>query len=106
MGFVTAMSTLLLLTPLFIFAKASLTDVCTTPYVRAALPADNFINGVVLSSSSITVNIVTNYSVAANDLFPGKDGLDFCNVTFSYTHTGLNDTVCTPSLILILSVRY
>lgn len=74
-------------------AKASLADVCTTAYVQSALPADGFIEGVTLSSASVTSNSVTNYTVALADLNPSKDGLDFCNVTFSYSHAGLEDTV-------------
>ncbi|KAK3938569.1 putative tannase subunit protein [Diplogelasinospora grovesii] len=73
-------------------ATGTLADVCTTAYVQSVLPADNFIEGVTPSQASVTVNAVTNYTVAANDLFPGKSGIDFCNVTFSYSHAGLDDT--------------
>ncbi|ORY68409.1 tannase [Pseudomassariella vexata] len=70
----------------------SLADVCTVSYVQSVLPADNFVEGITLSPDSVTANAVTNYTVASSSLCPGKSGLDFCNVTFSYTHTGLDDT--------------
>jgi tannase len=74
-------------------ASLALADVCTAAYVQSALPTDNFIEGVVISPASVAVNAVSNYSVAAGDLSIGMEGVDFCNVTFSYSHAGLNDTV-------------
>ncbi|KAF2669011.1 tannase and feruloyl esterase [Microthyrium microscopicum] len=45
-----------------------------------------------ISPTSLTVNPVTNYTIAPSPLYAGKSGLDFCNVTFAYSHAGLNDT--------------
>jgi len=72
---------------------ATLADVCTTSYVESVLPADNFIQGVTLSAESVTANAVSNYTVAAGTSAPGKSGLNFCNVTFSFSHAGLDDKV-------------
>ncbi|OIW23907.1 tannase and feruloyl esterase [Coniochaeta ligniaria NRRL 30616] len=72
---------------------ANLADVCTTSYVQSVLPADNFIQGTTLSAGSVTASAVTNYTVPASSSNPGKSGLNFCNVTFSYSHTGYNDKV-------------
>jgi tannase len=57
---------------------ASLSDVCTTSYVQAALPADGFYNGITIDSSSVTTSPVYNTSVSGNNMYP--DGtFDFCN---------------------------
>lgn len=72
---------------------AILADVCTTSYVQSVLPADNFIQGLVLMAGSVTANAVTNFTVPSSSSNPGKSGLNFCNVTLSYSHTGLNDEV-------------
>lgn len=73
--------------------NTTLASVCTVDYVQSVLPATDFIEGVALNVDSVTANAVTNYTVAVSDGMLGGSGLDFCNVTFSYTHTGLNDTV-------------
>lgn len=70
-------------------ATASLADVCTTSYLQSVLPANGFVDGVDLSTASVRVNSVRDFTVAASASFPGKSHLDFCNVTFSYGHTGL-----------------
>ncbi|KAJ7771991.1 tannase and feruloyl esterase-domain-containing protein [Mycena maculata] len=60
-----------------------------------------FIEGVVLSSESVTTKAVYNYTVTATDLYPGKSDLDFCNVTVSYTREGLsNATAVYQPLVL------
>jgi tannase len=84
---------LALIKVLHVSAKASLNDVCTPSYVQSVLPTDDFIEGIKLSSTSVTSNPVTNYTGALGDLNRSKNGLDFCNVTFSYSHTCLDDTV-------------
>ncbi len=74
----------------------SLADVCTTAYVQSVLPANGFVDGVTVSGASVKVNAVTNYAVADSPSYPGKNGLDFCNVTFSYSHTGQATKARTP----------
>lgn len=57
---------------------ATLSQVCTTSYVQAALPADGFYNGITIDASSVTAIPVTNTSVSSQNMFPGGV-LDFCN---------------------------
>lgn len=75
---------------------ATLDDVCTVSYVAAHLPADGFYDDYALSvdASSVTANSVLNYTVGATDssFFPAAT-FDFCNVTFTYTHPGRDDSV-------------
>ncbi|GME21909.1 putative tannase subunit protein [Neofusicoccum parvum] len=66
---------------------ASLADVCTTSHIQSALPVDA-VEGITLEADSVTSNAVYNYSVSSGDLWPGKSGLNFCNVTFAYTRNG------------------
>lgn len=78
--------------------NSTLSSVCTVEYVQSVLPATNFVQGVAVDVDSVTASAVTNYTVAASDGILGGSGYDFCNITFSYTHTGLNDTVSCPPL--------
>lgn len=71
---------------------ASLSDVCSTSYVQAHLPAQGFYTGITIDASSVTASTVSNYSSAASDFFPAAT-LSFCSVSFSYSHDGKNDSV-------------
>lgn len=77
-------------------SSASLADVCTASYAAAHLPAGGYYGDYALSpiADSVTANPVYNYSVGATDsvFFPAAT-FDFCNVTFSYTHDGRDDSV-------------
>src|ERR1700743_218043 len=73
-------------------SAATLNDVCTPSYVRAHLPAPGFYQGINLDPSSVSANAVTQVSVVDNDFYP--DGtFDYCNVSFTYSHEGLDDEV-------------
>jgi tannase len=74
-------------------SAATLSDVCTISYVTSALPADNFIQGITINTDTVTANPVRNYTVASAAATPPATGINFCNVTFTYTHAGLNDKV-------------
>lgn len=71
---------------------ATLQDVCTSSYAKAALPADDFLAGVTIDPSTITASAVTNSSVSGSVYYPDAT-FDYCNVTFAYTHNGLDDQV-------------
>ncbi|KAF5878767.1 putative tannase subunit protein [Botrytis fragariae] len=70
----------------------SLTDICTTAVAKAALPADGTLFGSSVIPSSVTANVVYNTSVSGQTFFPDAT-VNFCNVTFSYTHNGRGDNV-------------
>ena len=70
----------------------TLNDVCTTSYAQASLPADGFYMGVIIDSTSVSAIPVTNTSVSGQIMFPDAV-FDYCNVTFAYSHVGLNDQV-------------
>lgn len=75
---------------------ATLADVCTTSNVAAHLPASGYYDDYALTvdSTSVTANPVYNYSVGAVDsaFFPAAT-FDYCNVSFTYSHDGRDDSV-------------
>ncbi|PQE27725.1 Tannase feruloyl esterase protein [Rutstroemia sp. NJR-2017a BVV2] len=71
---------------------ASLASVCSTSHISSALSAIENINGITLNANSVTANAVYNETHTGETFFP-DDTINYCNVTFSYTHNGLNDTV-------------
>jgi len=71
---------------------SSLHDVCTPSYVQQHLPATGYYQGVTIKTSSVTADPVTNVTVVDNDFYPDAI-FDYCNVSFTYSHDGLNDEV-------------
>lgn len=71
---------------------ASLSDVCSTSHVQSSLPADGTIQGISVDASSVAVTANYNVSVPSATFFPAAT-IDYCSVTFNYTHVGLADTV-------------
>ncbi len=71
----------------------SLASFCKTATIKAALPYDAVL-GATIDTSSLIVDKVTNYNISSDtSLVQSASGLDFCDVTFSYSHDGRNDSV-------------
>jgi len=71
----------------------SLADVCTVSYVADNLPSADDFNGLIFDVSSVTANAVYNASANGQNNFVSATGLNYCNVTLSYSHAGrTNDT--------------
>lgn len=78
--------------------QPELEDLCTTSYVQMALPASGTYPGVTIDSSSVETTLVTNTTVEG--AFFGSATLDYCNVTFAYSHDGMaNDKVHVSYLV-------
>ncbi|OJJ45207.1 hypothetical protein ASPZODRAFT_160137 [Penicilliopsis zonata CBS 506.65] len=73
-------------------AVSSLSEACTVAKVQAALPADGTFNGLSLSADSVTANTVYNVSYTGQTFFPDTT-INYCNVTFTYSHDGADDEV-------------
>lgn len=71
-------------------ATASLSDICSSSYAVAALPLDA-IQGVTIDTTSVTAQLVTNFT--ASSIFYPTSTFDYCNLTFAYSHNGLDDDV-------------
>lgn len=72
--------------------SALLNEVCTQSYVQASLPPDDIILGITIDPASVVASPVTNASVSNPSYYPNGT-IDFCNVTFAYSHNGRNDRV-------------
>ncbi|OJJ46791.1 hypothetical protein ASPZODRAFT_16542 [Penicilliopsis zonata CBS 506.65] len=79
-----------LLSAASVAAAASLSDICTDSYAQAALPLDA-IDGVTIDSSSVTTSLVSNFT--AESIFYPTGTFDYCNLTFAYSHNGIDGDV-------------
>ncbi|KAI9641782.1 hypothetical protein NHQ30_009641 [Ciborinia camelliae] len=68
-----------------------LTDICTPTYLAANFPPVDFYDGITLDPTSITAKTVTNAS--SSSVFYPNAVIDYCAVTFKYSHDGLGDSV-------------
>ncbi|CZR67599.1 related to tannase precursor [Phialocephala subalpina] len=68
----------------------SLGDICTTSYAQTALPVD-FYPGITIDSSSVSTSLVTNDTVSS--VFFPTTTIEYCNVTFAYSHNGIADDI-------------
>lgn len=66
---------------------ATIEDICTAEYAVASLPADGFYPGVTIDTTSLTASVTTGYEATSN-WFPTAT-IDYCNVTFAYTHDAI-----------------
>jgi tannase len=86
-------TSILALPAIFAVAQAaSLSQVCTDAYVTAALPANGTFQGISIDSGSVATTINTNVSISSQNFFPAAV-INYCEVTFNYTHIGRDDRV-------------
>ncbi|CAI7613324.1 unnamed protein product [Penicillium glandicola] len=71
-------------------ATTSLSDICTTAYAKQALPLDS-LQGVTVDPSSVSTSLVTNFT--AESVFYPTTTFDYCNVTFAYSHDGVDGDI-------------
>ncbi|KAJ6120545.1 hypothetical protein N7523_004825 [Penicillium sp. IBT 18751x] len=64
----------------------SLSDICTDAYTKAALPVD-VIDSITIDTSSVSASLVTNFT--AESIFYPTSTFDYCNLTFAYSHNGI-----------------
>lgn len=70
----------------------TLDDLCTNSYITSHFPAVDFLDGITLEPSTINTTAYSNTSVPSNVFYPAAT-LDYCQVTFKYSHNGRNDSV-------------
>ncbi|KAI0011030.1 feruloyl esterase-like protein B precursor [Xylariaceae sp. FL0662B] len=76
----------------------SLDQYCTVDYAAARLPVEGLNLGITIDESSVSAALTTNRSVSS-EWFPAAV-IDFCNVTFAYSHNGIpNDIVHVSYLV-------
>lgn len=71
-------------------ATSSLSDICTVAYAKDALPLD-VLQGVTVDPSSVSTNLVTNFT--ASSIFYPTSTFDYCNLTFAYSHNGIDGDI-------------
>jgi tannase len=71
-------------------SATSLSSICTDAYAKKALPI-GAIDGITIDSSSVSTSIVTNYT--ASSIFFPTDTFNYCNLTFAYSHDGIDGDV-------------
>jgi tannase len=93
-----ALATIVAVAALARASSPSLADVCTVAFATAVLPMpdlyleDGTYTGITIDTSSVSVLSNSNYSVNGNVMYPDTN-IDYCQVTFAYSHTGADDNV-------------
>jgi tannase len=70
----------------------ALDELCTNLYIASHFPAVDFFEGITLKPSTINATAYSNTSIPSNVFYPATT-LDYCQLTFEYTHNGRNDSV-------------
>lgn len=71
----------------------TLTQICTDEYVAASLPANEVVKGITIERGTpYNVTEVYGYNISKKVFYPDAV-IDFCNVTFAYSHNGTGDRV-------------
>ena len=79
-------------------SSPSLASVCTDAYAVAKLPIqdvyleDGTYTSLSIDATSVSATATYNYSVSNNVMYPNAT-MDLCQVSFAYSHTGLDDRV-------------
>jgi tannase len=73
-------------------ANSTLADLCTVSYATSKLP-EGVLQGITIDSSSVTAQAFYNVSVSGSVMYPDLSNLNYCNVTFAYSHKGLGDQI-------------
>ncbi|KAI0844919.1 feruloyl esterase-like protein B precursor [Daldinia vernicosa] len=76
----------------------SLSDYCTATFATSVLPTQDLGLGVTLDVSSVSATLATNKSFTSE--WFGTVAIDYCNITFAYSHDGIaNDVVHVSYLV-------
>lgn len=73
-------------------SATSLADICTASYARKNLPSLPLSAGILVNDSSVTAETFYNVSFTGSAMYPNAT-ISYCNVTFAYSHHGLDDKV-------------
>ncbi|TGO10128.1 hypothetical protein BPAE_1062g00010 [Botrytis paeoniae] len=75
-------------------SAASLSSVCTTEHVQAAIPtsSDDIPDGITFNSSSLTTTLFSNYTVSGLTFWP-EIVTSFCEASIAYSHENLDDQI-------------
>jgi tannase len=76
-------------------ATTSLSSVCTSSYVTSVLPTaeEDIPTGITIDTSSLTLSTWYNYSVTDATFWNDITAIDFCEVSFAYSHQNQDDRV-------------
>lgn len=76
-------------------SPSSLATLCTTAYLAPLFAGFTALETVVFHQPNLTATLVSNYTNTAGGgpMWPEYTGLSFCNVSITYGHINLQDSV-------------
>lgn len=76
-------------------SSTSLSPLCTTAYLAPLFSGFTDLETAVYNTANLTATHVTNYTntPGSGPMWPEYTGLSFCNVTITYGHINLQDSV-------------